>query len=184
MKLAQFHIDMTNNVAEELGVKGPWLDPFKGGWGAYFDQFPENVKREWCEINDGKYFFEFCGDVDVICSNPPFSKLHQKRKGGQSVLRQCIVLRPRIISLLMGVLNASIPRHQFMNDNGYYVHSMGKHKWTVVPGDVVETIVWVRSDTEFPMIKAILDLVNYEPSKREQERKRQRVSDECETSKR
>ena len=46
-----------------------WFDPFRGK-GVYYDNFPAANKKEWCEIEDGKDFFEFNGKVDVICSQP------------------------------------------------------------------------------------------------------------------
>lgn len=45
------------------------LDPFRGG-GAFFDHMPG---AEWCEIAEGRDFFEWADPVDWCISNPPWS---------------------------------------------------------------------------------------------------------------
>jgi hypothetical protein len=47
------------------------LEPAKGK-GAFYDNFPNNVEKLWCEINDGKDFLQFNEKVDFTISNPPF----------------------------------------------------------------------------------------------------------------
>lgn len=48
------------------------LDPFRGG-GAFFYNFPEHSDMEWCEIDNGRDFFDYNKQVDWIISNPPYS---------------------------------------------------------------------------------------------------------------
>ncbi len=49
------------------------LDPAKG-MGAFFDNFPAEVRaKDWCEITEGKDFFQLNGGFDWIVTNPPFS---------------------------------------------------------------------------------------------------------------
>lgn len=45
------------------------LDPFKGN-GAFYDWLPT---KEWCEIDEGRDFFDYNKPVDWIVSNPPYS---------------------------------------------------------------------------------------------------------------
>ena len=59
-------INMTN-IQKENKV----LDPSKGP-GVFFDNLPDCTK-DWCEIADGKDFFENNEQYDVIIGNPPFS---------------------------------------------------------------------------------------------------------------
>ena len=47
------------------------LDCSKGG-GVFYDNLPV-CKKDWCEITDGKDFFEYSERVDLIIGNPPFS---------------------------------------------------------------------------------------------------------------
>lgn len=47
------------------------LDPCAGDM-VFFDHFPEHCKKDWCEINKGKDFFDYNQKADYIISNPPF----------------------------------------------------------------------------------------------------------------
>lgn len=49
------------------------FDPFAGG-GVFYDNFPKENKKLWCEIEKGKDFKDFDGKVDWIITNPPYSK--------------------------------------------------------------------------------------------------------------
>ena len=55
------------NITPEMTV----LDPCRGG-GIFYDNLPE-CKKDWCEITDGKDFFDYKDRVDLVISNPPFS---------------------------------------------------------------------------------------------------------------
>jgi hypothetical protein len=93
------------------GLSGErWLDPFKGK-GAYLDAFPTENK-DWCEITDGRDFFDWTDPVDVIVSNPPYSIIDK-------VLEHSITLKPRIISFLIGQGNLTARRVERMNLAGY-----------------------------------------------------------------
>ena len=48
------------------------LDPFKGN-GVFYNNFPKENPKDWCEIKEGKDFFDFNKKVDWIISNPPYS---------------------------------------------------------------------------------------------------------------
>jgi hypothetical protein len=48
------------------------LDPCRGK-GAFYDKLPNNVIKEWCEIDDGVDFFKYNKRVDWIVGNPPYS---------------------------------------------------------------------------------------------------------------
>ena len=89
-----------------------WYDPFKAT-GSYYNQFPNNNKV-YTEITENKDFFEFNDKIDIICSNPPYSLINK-------VLEHCVKLNPKIINLLLGIINLSPRRIQYMNDNGYYL---------------------------------------------------------------
>tara|TARA_R110000751_G_scaffold252774_1_gene352411 strand:- start:1 stop:543 length:543 start_codon:yes stop_codon:yes gene_type:complete len=47
------------------------IEPCKGD-GAFYDNLPDNVETDWCEINDGKDFLQYDKKFDVCISNPPF----------------------------------------------------------------------------------------------------------------
>tara|TARA_R110002153_G_scaffold29256_4_gene89909 strand:+ start:1275 stop:1781 length:507 start_codon:yes stop_codon:yes gene_type:complete len=92
-----------------------WLDPFKNT-GNYYNNYPNNNK-DWCEILDDKDFFNYDSEVDIICSNPPYSIINP-------ILEKCISLKPRVISLLLGVNNLTTKRIENMNKAGYGLYKL------------------------------------------------------------
>lgn len=77
------------------------LDPFKGQ-GAFFNNLPS--PSVWCEIEEGRDFFDFDSQVDWIISNPPFSMISKTlehsmkicRKGFGYILPSYALTMPRI----------------------------------------------------------------------------------------
>jgi hypothetical protein len=53
------------------------LEPFKGE-GSFYNNFPNNVIKEWCEIQEGIDYQDYDKDVDWVISNPPF-RLESKK---------------------------------------------------------------------------------------------------------
>eukprot|EP00732_Lithocolla_globosa_P000134 Lithocolla_globosa_v1_NODE_25_length_9285_cov_133.641170.p6 type:complete len:160 gc:universal NODE_25_length_9285_cov_133.641170:4605-4126(-) len=49
------------------------LDPSRGETKVFYDDFPKNTKNHWCEITEGKDFFEYNRYMDWIIGNPPYS---------------------------------------------------------------------------------------------------------------
>jgi hypothetical protein len=100
-----------------------WLDPFYGE-GIYYNNFPSNNK-EWCEILKNKDFFDYNNDVDIICSNPPYSIFDK-------VIEKSIELKPRIISYLININNLTTKRIEIFNNAGYglkKIHMTKIYKW-------------------------------------------------------
>jgi hypothetical protein len=117
-KLADFAISMIEYKSTDI-----WLDPFKNS-GNYFNNFPSDY-IDWCEILDGKDFFEYNKPVDIICSNPPYSCLDK-------VLAHSVSLRPRVIQYLIGFHNLTAKRIEFMEKNHYFIkklHFCKVYKW-------------------------------------------------------
>ena len=118
LDLAKKQIDMIDYKQDDL-----WLDPFKNS-GNFYNQFPTD-KKEWCEILEGKDFLEYDNDVDIICSNPPYSWI-------DDVLKKSVELNPRVISYLIGMGNLTTRRIEFMENNGYgltKIHMCKVFKW-------------------------------------------------------
>ena len=86
------------------------LDPSRGG-GVFFDNLPE-CRKDWCEITEGKDFFDYNESVDVIIGNPPFSQW-------QDWLEKSAILCPRKICYVMGVLNLTPRRIDYLKKHGY-----------------------------------------------------------------
>jgi len=49
------------------------LDPSAGSNKVFYNTFPDFVKKDYCEITEGKDFFEYHDKVDCIIGNPPYS---------------------------------------------------------------------------------------------------------------
>lgn len=103
--LAKKHIDLIEYEDSDI-----WYDPFKNT-GNYYNNFP-NENKEWSEILEDKDFFTFDKDVDIICSNPPYSMIDK-------VFKKSVELKPKVISYLIGVNNLTTKRIEYMNNNGY-----------------------------------------------------------------
>ena len=95
----------------EYKITDIWFDPFKNS-GSYYNQFPKECKKEWCEILYKRDFFNFYKKIDIISSNPPWSILDK-------VIKKSIELKPRVISYLIGVGNLTTRRIEMFNKGGY-----------------------------------------------------------------
>tara|TARA_R100000655_G_scaffold26692_1_gene54838 strand:- start:6705 stop:7208 length:504 start_codon:yes stop_codon:yes gene_type:complete len=118
MKLAKKHIDLIEYEDSDI-----WYDPFKNS-GNYYNQYP-NDNKLWSEILEGEDFFEFNTEVDIICSNPPYSIINK-------VLEKSVSLKPRIISYLIGMGNLTTKRIEDMNNYGYGLKKivmLKVHEW-------------------------------------------------------
>lgn len=63
-------VKVCEHIIKFLDPSGLCLDPCKGD-GAFFNLLPEG--SEYCEIREGKDFFEYNKKVDWIIGNPPYS---------------------------------------------------------------------------------------------------------------
>lgn len=117
--LAKSHIDLHDVKEGEI-----WLDPCKNN-GSYYNQFPDGVQKEYCEILEDKDFLTFEGKVDVIVQNPPYSML-------DAWFKKNIELNPRSFSMLIGVGNLTARRIEWCEEAGYGItklRMMKVHKW-------------------------------------------------------
>ena len=44
------------------------------GGGVFYNNYPDFVEKDYCDINQGKDFFDWDTKVDWVISNPPYSK--------------------------------------------------------------------------------------------------------------
>ena len=65
-------LPIAKKIIDTFPLYGKVLDAFKGA-GAFYNQYPNSVKKEWCEIDEGKDFFDYTETVDWIITNPPYS---------------------------------------------------------------------------------------------------------------
>ena len=100
-----------------------WYDPFKNT-GNYYNQYP-NDNKLYSEILEDKDFFDFEENIDIICSNPPYSIMDK-------VIKKSIDLKPRVINYLIGVGNLTARRLEWFENAGYgltKIHMCKVYKW-------------------------------------------------------
>ena len=65
-------INIAKKIISEFDLDGTVLDAFYGN-GVFYENYPNNVIKHWCEIDLGKNFFDYNEKVDWIVTNPPYS---------------------------------------------------------------------------------------------------------------
>ncbi len=115
-----------------------FLDPCRGE-GVYFNNIKSrNLKVDYCEISEGKNYFDYDKPVDVIIANPPFSLVVE-------FLQKSIELGPIIISFLIPVYALTPPRLALMENSGYYLVRKTTFQWKVVLGPSCFA-TWIKKD--------------------------------------
>lgn len=124
LSLVNNHIDLIQHHIHDNIIL---YDPFFGT-GNYYnslkERFPNNLIK-FTEINMGTDFFEFNEKIDCIVSNPPYSLIDK-------VFQKSCDLQPNIISYLIGYLNFTPKRIEYMNSRGYFIeniHLCKVYKW-------------------------------------------------------
>ena len=118
ISLVNQHIDLIKDLIEPNPDKVIY-DAFYGT-GNYYNQLKErfpNNQIEYTEISLGSDFFDFNKKVDYIISNPPYSIIDK-------VLEKSCDLNPTIISYLIGFMNLTTRRIEYMNKRGYFIQSL------------------------------------------------------------
>jgi transcriptional regulator with XRE-family HTH domain len=67
--------DLAKRIVAEFAdrMSGSVLEPARGD-GAFYDTLPSHITRHWCEITEGRDFFDWNTPVDWIVTNPPWSR--------------------------------------------------------------------------------------------------------------
>lgn len=81
---------LAKKIVEYFQPTGVVLEPCKGT-GHFLKYFP--VNSPWCEIVEGKDFFDYYQPVDWIITNPPWSKI-------RSFLQHSLLLADNVVFLM------------------------------------------------------------------------------------
>lgn len=106
--------DLIKHIEYEPGQN--FFDPFYGT-GAFFNEFPQNDKNDYTEINLGKDFFKYTREHDWIVSNPPFSQLTK-------VIQHTLKLSVYGFAYLIPVYSLTCHRLKLINEAGFYLNKM------------------------------------------------------------
>lgn len=69
-------VETSKDIIQHFSPKGTILDPCRGQ-GAFYDNYPPNCIKDYCELSEGKDFFDYNKRVDWIITNPPWSKIKE-----------------------------------------------------------------------------------------------------------
>lgn len=109
-----------------------WYEPFRGG-GGFYNNFPEENRKDWAEITDGRDFYDNVETYDIICTNPPF-RINNKNSLIEIMIRLFSQAR-KSVNLLMNVkcFNSLTPKRLAMfMEMGWFIeniHICNVKKW-------------------------------------------------------
>jgi hypothetical protein len=78
-------------VVNHFAPSGMCLEPFRGE-DAFFRHMPPGT--DWCEIREGRDFFQWTEQVDWIVTNPPFSNMTRVFEHAFTVAENCVFVMP------------------------------------------------------------------------------------------
>jgi len=78
------------DIINHFNPKGVILDPCRGK-GAFYNNYNTNEK-DWCELSEGKDFFDYNQKVDWIITNPPWSKMQKFLEHGMKIAKNIVYL--------------------------------------------------------------------------------------------
>jgi len=113
-----------------------WVDPFRHT-GRYYNNYPVDVEKDWCEITQGRDAFEYDYKDAVVVSNPPYSilsKLLEKMSGDKA----------KVISFLILSHAVTAPRIEKMENAGYQLQGLTYINIKGWMNPVIAT--WIRRD--------------------------------------
>ncbi len=99
------------------------FEPCRGD-GAFYNAFPNNVEKLWCEINEGRDFLTTdISSVDYVISNPPFVP---RKLFWDFQMKSMEIAKKGIYWLInMSSLNVFTPRRlEIMEEKDWFIHSM------------------------------------------------------------
>ena len=84
--------EVAKDIISHFAPFGFLLDPCKGD-GAFYNNFPD-CQKDYCEIAEGKDFYNWNKKVDWVIGNPPYSIFHEFLKHAFSISDNVVFLVP------------------------------------------------------------------------------------------
>lgn len=85
----QTPVSLARKIVEHFNPEGKILEPCKGN-GNFMKVLPKET--EWCEILEGRDFFNYRSRVNWIITNPPYSKLRKFMQKAMNVADDIVFL--------------------------------------------------------------------------------------------
>ena len=83
--------NIAGKIVSMFPIQGKVLEPAKGE-GVFLKYLPSNT--EWCEITEGRDFFDYKEDVDWIVTNPPYSDFDKFLRHAFEIAENVVFLVP------------------------------------------------------------------------------------------
>ena len=116
--------DIATKIIDSINIEpnSTILDPCAGSNKVFYNNFPINTDKKYCEITEGIDFLNYNENVDYIISNPPF----ERKILWQFILKSIDIVNKEIYFLLnIDCLNVfTIKRMKIMNDKGFYLNQI------------------------------------------------------------
>lgn len=87
--------DLAQTVIDHFKPTGTVLEPCRGG-GHFYDAFPPDTVKHYCEIDEGLDFFDWHEPVDWIISNPPWSQFRAFNTQAMSLATNVVWIIPLV----------------------------------------------------------------------------------------
>ncbi len=82
---------LAKQICEMFPIQGKVLEPCKGE-GAFLKYLPNDT--DWCEIADGKNYYDYHKKVDWIVTNPPYSDFNRFLQHSFTLAENIVLLVP------------------------------------------------------------------------------------------
>lgn len=82
---------LAKQICEMFPISGKVLEPCKGE-GAFLQYLPKN--SDWCEITEGRNFYDYNEKVDWIVTNPPYSDFNRFLEHSFELAENIVLLVP------------------------------------------------------------------------------------------
>lgn len=86
---------MARDVVEHFSPSGIVLEPCRGD-GSFLEAFPDDADARWCELDEGRDFFDWHERVDWIISNPPWSEFRAFNVHAMSLATNVVWIIPLV----------------------------------------------------------------------------------------
>lgn len=106
-------VNIAKHIISYLPIKAgdTLLEPCKGK-GAFYDNFPADCSKDYCEIDEDKDFFEYNTKADWIITNPPYSIF-------DAFVKHCFDLADNVVLLCpLSKIVSSLGRIKMLYDFG------------------------------------------------------------------
>lgn len=155
---------LAKQICEMFDIKGKVLEPCKGE-GAFLKYLPENT--DWCEIADGKNYYDYNEKVDWIVTNPPYSDYNRFLEHSFALADNIVLLVP-VAKMFksMGTLQA------IYNYGGFVEIHTVPSSMAGFPFGFPSAVYYLKRDYKGETKIKMLDGITFEGRKKRKEKKK------------